>query len=97
MTDQYNRIAFKKALEKSLEFLGEPSKKSLLLYLEKDFNISFAQNATPRIEDLEAALKSILGRSAYIITDEIYKNLGVSDPRAARKRLVASRQSKASA
>jgi hypothetical protein len=79
MTLQYNRIAFRKALEKSLESLGESSKKSLLLYLEKDFHISLTQGTAPRMEDLEAALKSILGRGAYIITDEIHKNLELQD------------------
>jgi hypothetical protein len=97
MTEQYNRNAFRKALEKSLEPLGEASKKSLLLYLEKDFRISFAHDAKPRMEDLEAALKSILGRGAYIITDEIHKSLGIQETRTPRKRLVAGRQSKVSA
>ena len=96
MAVQYNRNAFRRALEKSLESLGESSKKSLLLYLEKDFRISLTQGTVPRMEDLEAALKSILGRGAYIITDEIHKNLELQDTRTPKKRLVASKQSKSS-
>ena len=97
MAVQYNRIAFRRALEKSLESLGESSKKSLLLYLEKDFHISLAPGTMPRMDELEAALKSILGRGAYIITDEIHKNLELQDTRTPKKKLVASKQSKRSA
>ena len=96
MTTQLSRIAFRKALEKSLDLLGEPSKKSLLLYLERDFGISLSHHSAADAQPVEAALKSIFGQGAYIITDEINKNLKTQSARA-RKRLVASKQSSRSA
>lgn len=85
MPEQKSRAQLRKAFEKSLDLLGEQSKKSLLFYLEKEFNISFEQES-PRIEDIESALRSILGRGATIITNEFRKNL-----KSSGRSLVASK------
>lgn len=96
MTGQYTRIALKRALDKSLEVLGEPSKKSLMVFLEREFSISFGHNTTPTIEELELALKSVLGTGAYIITEEFRKNLDIQ-AKSSRKRLLASKHERTSA
>ncbi|MGI0025790.1 MAG: hypothetical protein ACREA4_11700 [Nitrososphaera sp.] len=65
----------RKALEKSLDLLGEPSKKSLLSHLSRDFDISFEVEDCSRIRDVENALESVLGAGAHIISAEMHKNL----------------------
>ena len=93
MTDK-SRAQLKKAFDKSLDLLDEPSKRTLMFYLEREFGISFSDQESPRIEDLEAALRSILGRGAYIITDEFHKNLGRQSARPSGRRPIASKQGK---
>ena len=94
MIEQKNtRMQLKKAVEKSLDLLGEPSKKSLLLYLEKEFRISFTEQNSPRLEEIESALKFILGQGATLITDELRKNLARPE-RTTSKKAIATRQGK---
>ena len=90
MPEQKSRSQVKKAFERSLDLLDEKSKRSLLFYLEKEFQISF-ERGSPRIEEIETALTSILGRGAYIITEEFRKNLTSHTAKASGKRLVASK------
>ena len=95
MADQYSRTTIRKALEKSLEPLGEPSKKSLLLYLEKEYHLALADEPAS-LEVIESALKSILGRGAFIVTDELHKILE-SSPRTSKKKMPTRRQVKKTA
>lgn len=91
LKDQNSQIVFKRALEKSLDLLGEPSKRSLLVYLEQDYDISFKKNECPRLKDLESALNSILGRGSYLITEELRRNIETQTARPARKRVLATK------
>ncbi len=94
MTEQKSRAQLKKAFDKSLELLDEPSKRTLLFYLNREYGISFAEHESPRIEEIEAALQSILGRGAYIITEEFHKNLERQNARSSTRRPIANRQGK---
>ena len=94
MTEQKSRAQLKKAFDRSLELLDEPSKKTLLFYLDREYGISFGEQESPRIEDIEAALRSILGRGAYIITEEFHKNLQRQSTRPSSRRPIVSRQGK---
>ena len=88
--EQKNRSQLKKAFDKSLDLLGEPSKRSLLLFLEREYKISFNESRAPRIDEIETALKSVLGQGANLITNELRRNLG----RPPGKRAVSTRQGK---
>jgi hypothetical protein len=90
---QQGHAHLKKAFEKSLDVLGERSKKSLLVYLEKDLGITFREQDSPSMEELESALRSIFGQGAYIITNEFHKNLG-RHARSPGKKTVLGRQGK---
>lgn len=92
MKEQQRHTHLKKAFEKSLDVLGERSKKSLLVYLEKD-GIKFSEQDSPSIEELESALRLIFGQGAYIITNEFHKNL-VRHARPLGMRTVLGRQGK---
>ncbi|HKU49598.1 MAG TPA: hypothetical protein VJP79_06585 [Nitrososphaera sp.] len=94
MTEQKIRAQLKRALENSLDLLDEPSKRSLLFYLEKEFGISFEKKESPSIHEIEYALKLILGRGANIITEEFRKNLERQGTKMQGKRPLASRQGK---
>ena len=88
--EQKNRSQLKKAFDKSLDLLGNQSKRTLLLFLEKEYKISFTVSRAPKVEEIESALKSILGQGANLITDELRRNLG----RPPGTRAVASRHGK---
>jgi hypothetical protein len=94
LTEQKSRAQLKKALDKSLELLDEPSKRTLLFYLHREYGISFGEDENPRIEEIEAALRSILGRGAYIITEEFHKNLERQNATSSARRPIANRQGK---
>jgi len=93
LKEQQGHAYLKKAFEKSLDVLGERSKRSLLVYLEKDLGITFREQDSPSIEELESALRSILGQGAYFITNEFHKNLG-RHVRSPGKKTVLGRQGK---
>ena len=93
MKEQQRHAHLKKAFEKSLDVLGERSRKSLLVYIEKDLGITFREQDSPSIEELESALRSILGQGSYIITNEFHKNL-VRQSRSPGKKTVLGRQGK---
>ena len=93
MTEK-SRAQLKKAFDKSLDLLDEPSKRTLLFYLDREFGISFSGSESPRIEEIETALQSILGRGAYIITEEFHKHLERQSARPSGRRAIASKQGK---
>jgi hypothetical protein len=62
-----------RALERSLDMLGEPSKKALLFHLTHTFKISLDKNCS--MEDLESALKEILGESSSLVIASINNEL----------------------
>lgn len=93
MKEQHRHAHLKKAFEKSLDVLGERSKKSLLVYLERDLGITFREKDSPSVEELESAMRSIFGQGAYIITNEFHKNL-VRHARSPGNRTVLGRQGK---
>lgn len=92
--DQKIRANLKNAFEKSLDLLGEPSKKSLLLYLEREFNISFSDQNSPKIEEIESALRQVFGQGSTIITDQFRRNLERSRERVSEKKAFARRHAK---
>jgi len=65
----------RKALEKSLDLLGDQSKKSLLSYFSRELDISFRNGDCPEVRDIENALESVLGTGACIVLVEMQKNL----------------------
>jgi hypothetical protein len=87
------RVQLRRALEKSLDVVGEGAKTSLMNFLEKEYGISFAENSLPRLEDIESALRSVLGQGAGIITGELRKNLGRPE-RTTGRRAVTARHGK---
>ena len=93
MKERHAPAHLKKAFDKSLDLLGERSKKCLLVYFEKELGITFRAHDPPSLAELESALKSILGQGAYIITNEIHRNLA-SQTRASGKRTISGKQSK---
>jgi hypothetical protein len=68
----YN-LRLKTSLEKALDVLGEPSKKTLMFYVTEQCGISFESNCS--IPQIESALKGILGAGSKIITDMMYSDL----------------------
>jgi hypothetical protein len=62
-----------RALERSLDMLGEPSKKALLFHLTHTFKISLDENCS--MEELESALKEILGESSSLVIASINNEL----------------------
>ena len=70
-----NRVDMAKALEKSLDMLGESSKKALLFHLKHTFNIPLdTKNCS--LEEIEGALRQILGEGASIVVSSINNHLG---------------------
>lgn len=65
-----NEVA--RALERSLDMLGEPSKKALLFHLTHTFKISLDDIS---MEELESALKEILGESSSLVIASINSEL----------------------
>lgn len=93
MKEHHAPARVKKAFDKSLDLLGERSKKSLLVYLEKELGITFRDQDPPSPEELESALRSILGQGAYIITNEFHRNLA-NQARSSGKRPITGKQGK---
>jgi hypothetical protein len=69
-----SRVNMAKALEKSLNMLGEPSKKTLLFHLTHTFKIPI-ERKNCSIEEIEGALKQILGEGASLVVALINKEL----------------------
>ena len=63
------------SLENALAVLGEPSKQTMIYYMTKYYGISFGGNRTSSLEEIEAALRGILGSGAVIITEKLYSEL----------------------
>lgn len=61
------------AFERSLDILGEPSKKALLFYLTHTFKVPVKDCS---VEEIEGALKKILGEGASIVVASITDELG---------------------
>jgi len=61
------------ALERSLDILGDPSKKALLFYLTHTFKVPVKDCS---VEEIEGALKKILGEGASIVVASITDELG---------------------
>jgi hypothetical protein len=64
----------KASLERALSSLGESSKQVLMFYMTDQCGISFDRRECSIVE-IEAALKSVLGSGAAIITESMYKDL----------------------
>ncbi|HJS82719.1 MAG TPA: hypothetical protein VJ742_07765 [Nitrososphaera sp.] len=93
MKERHAPARLKEAFDKSLDLLGERSKRSLLAYLEKELGITFREQDPPSMEELESALRSILGQGAHIITNEFHKNLA-NPGKSSGKRPISGRQGK---
>lgn len=69
-----NQVNMARALEKSLDMLGEPSKKALLFHLTHTFKVAIEQKNCS-IEEIEGALKQILGEGASLVVASINNEL----------------------
>jgi hypothetical protein len=63
------------SLENALAVLGEASKQTMIYYMTKYYGISFGGNKASSLEEIEAALRGILGSGAVIITEKLYSEL----------------------
>jgi hypothetical protein len=63
-----------KALERSLDLLGEPSKKALLFHLTHTFKIPIDRKSCS-LEEIEDALRQILGEGASLVVASINNEL----------------------
>jgi hypothetical protein len=64
----------KTSLERALSVLGDPSKQILMFYMAQHCGISFDDRKCS-LQDIEDALKGVLGSGATIITERMYKEL----------------------
>ena len=69
-----NRVNMARALERSLDILGEPSKKALLFHLTHTFKVPVNRKGCS-IKEIEGALKQILGEGASIVVASINNEL----------------------
>ena len=69
-----NRVNMARALERSLDMLGEPSKKALLFHLTHTFKIPI-ERKNCSIEEIESALKQILGEGSSLVVASINNEL----------------------
>jgi hypothetical protein len=68
-----HKIDMASAADRSLDILGEPSKKALLLHLIHTFEIPLEGRCS--ISEIERALKQILGECALLVVTSINKQL----------------------
>lgn len=61
-----------KALDRSLDMLGEPSKKALLFHLTHTYKVPIGDCS---LDEIEEALKKILGDGASIVVASINSEL----------------------
>jgi hypothetical protein len=66
----------RRALEQSLDILGESSKKALLRSLLREFNISLEDENCSSAQEIQKALEAIFGAGASVLMAEFYRNLG---------------------
>lgn len=64
-----------KALERSLDILGEPSKKALLFHLTHTLKVPIEQKNCS-VQEIENALKQILGEGASLVVASLNSELG---------------------
>lgn len=64
-----------KALDKSLDMLGEPSKKALLFHLTHTYKIPL-DGQDSSLEKIENVLKQILGEGASLVVTSMNNELG---------------------
>lgn len=69
--NSYN-YRLKISLERALSVLGDSSKQILMLYLVEHCGISFDKCS---MDEIESALKSVLGSGSSVITDRMCKEL----------------------
>jgi hypothetical protein len=70
-----NQVSMAKALERSLDMLGEPSKKALLFHLTHTLKVPIDKKDCS-IEEIEGALKQILGEGASLVVASLNSELG---------------------
>ena len=71
----------RRALEQSLDILGEPSKKALLRSLFCEFNILLEDENCSSVQEIQAALEAIFGAGASVIMAEFRRNLDAGKSR----------------
>jgi hypothetical protein len=69
-----NNVDVAKALDRSLDMLGEPSKKALLFHLTHTFKIPIDRKSCS-LEEIERALKQVLGEGAMLVIASINSEL----------------------
>ena len=70
----YNYERLRTSLERALSVLGDSSKQVLLFYMAEHCGISFDDRKCS-VDEIESALKSVLGAGSSIITERMYKEL----------------------
>ncbi|HJS68676.1 MAG TPA: hypothetical protein VJ730_04575 [Nitrososphaera sp.] len=69
-----NNVDVAKALDRSLDMLGEPSKKALLFHLKHTLKIPVDRKSCS-LEEIEGALKQVLGEGATLVVASINSEL----------------------
>lgn len=64
-----------KALDRSLDILGEPSKKALLFHLTHTYKIPLEAKDCCPLDKIEGALRQILGEGASLVVASINNEL----------------------
>ena len=74
--NSYRHNTIKRALENALSMVGEPSKQTLMFYMSRYYGISFDGDSECSTEEIELALRGILGSGSQIITERLHAELG---------------------
>ena len=64
-----------KAVDRSLDILGQNSKDALLFHLKHAYNISLDGGSCSSLEEIQRALKEVLGRGAALMISWINSEL----------------------
>lgn len=64
------------AFNETLDMLGEPAKQTILRALEQEYHISFSGNMCSPPEQIESALRNMLGEGAQVIIEKWKQKLG---------------------
>lgn len=78
MAGEVSCAEMRKALEESLEFLGEHSKKVVLFHMTTRHGISLDDNGCSSIQEIDSALRVLLGEGASVVMASLNKKLGAA-------------------
>lgn len=78
-----NCVEVRKALEESLDFLGEQSKRVVLCHLTTRRGISLADENCSSLQEIDSALHSLIGEGATVVMWNVNRKLSASKTRHA--------------